>query len=93
MIWHVRNNWKTSGRFCFNTYWHWKVLELRGNELTVHPKEGVTQGGPLDVIIYGLGVLTLIWFLHHHVLDYEWHRHHDTLQVWYANESAIESHF
>ena len=60
MIWHVRNNWKTSGRFCFNTYWHWKVLELRGNELTVHPKEGVTQGGPLDVIIYGLGVLTLI---------------------------------
>ena len=85
----VQHIWRAGARFIFNTYWHWKVLALNRSELTVNYKEGVTHGDPLVMIMYGLGVLPLVWSIQHHVLHLDWHHHCDTLQFWYADYFTI----
>ena len=85
-VWHTCT---AGARFTLKTYGHWKVLVLRGSELTVHSKEGVKQGETLVTILCGLGVLLLIQALHHHVLDSKHHRRCDSLKVWYVEESTI----
>eukprot|EP00957_Ditylum_brightwellii_P021323 1608035-Ditylum_brightwellii.AAC.1 len=57
MLWEVRHLWATGSRFAFNTYCHWRKLVLRGQEEPILSKEGVTQGGPLFMILYALAVL------------------------------------
>ena len=49
--------------FFFNCYRHWSFLVLRnGNWMAIflHIREGVTQGGPLAMIAYGIRILSLI---------------------------------
>eukprot|EP00957_Ditylum_brightwellii_P131615 10037849-Ditylum_brightwellii.AAC.1 len=59
MLWHVRHVWPSGCRYAFNTYRHWKILVVRGGKC-LYSKEGVTQGGPLAMILYALGVLPII---------------------------------
>eukprot|EP00957_Ditylum_brightwellii_P023945 1805600-Ditylum_brightwellii.AAC.1 len=44
-----------------NTYCHWRKLVLRGQEVLIMNKEGMTQGNPLSMILYALAVLPE-WF-------------------------------
>jgi hypothetical protein len=62
MLWEVRHEWPFGARFVFNCYKHWAVLVLHGNDgLTViFSREGVTQGDPLSMFDYGIGILSLI---------------------------------
>ena len=46
----------------------------------MHSKEGVTQGDPLAMIAYGIGVLLLIREL--------WGSHPRVTQMWYANDEG-----
>jgi hypothetical protein len=64
MLWTIRHEWPSSGaRFAFNCYRHWATLVIRGKGGTVvliFSKEGVTQGDPLSMFGYGIGILPLI---------------------------------
>jgi hypothetical protein len=49
--------------FVFNCYKHCAVLVLLGNDshaVIIFSKEGVTQGDPLSMSAYGIGILSLI---------------------------------
>ena len=61
MLWAVRHEWPGGAQFTFKFYCHLATLVVRdtvdryGHFL--HSKEGVTQGDPLAMISYGIGVL------------------------------------
>ena len=61
-MWNVRHRWPARARFAFNFYRHWAQLLLR------HPgyppvismsQEGVTQGDPLLMVLYGITLTPL----------------------------------
>ena len=71
MLWAVWHEWPSGAQFPFNCYRHRDTLVVRdmgdGSGHFLHSKEGVTQGDPLAMIAYGIGVLSLIrelWSAH-----------------------------
>ena len=63
MLWAVRNDWPSVVQFTFNCYRHWATLvvrDLEGSDNFLYSTEGVTQGDPLAMIDYGVGLLLLI---------------------------------
>ena len=64
MLWAVQHKWPSGAQFTFNCYCHWDTLVVQdtgdGSVHFFHSKEGVTQGDPLAMIAYGIGVLPLI---------------------------------
>jgi hypothetical protein len=67
MLWAVRHEWPSGARFVFNWYTHWATtLVIRNNNGTgafLYSKEGVTQGDPLSMYGYGIGIVPLIRIL------------------------------
>ena len=54
--------WPSGDCVIFNFYCHWSSLVLRnrsGVASFLHSKEGVTQGDPLDMFTYSIGILLL----------------------------------
>eukprot|EP00957_Ditylum_brightwellii_P103292 7872377-Ditylum_brightwellii.AAC.1 len=89
MLWHVRHYWPSGCRYAFNIYWHWKVSVLRGADDVVFSKEGITQGDPMAMFLYALGVLPIMYQLKHHQQDVESLTCIvKRLQAWYADDSA-----
>ena len=82
MLWDVWHDWPSGAQFTFNCYRHWDTLMVRdmGDESGhfLHSKEGVTQGDPLSMISYGIGVLPLIRELRN--------AHPLVIQPWYADD-------
>ena len=64
MLWAVHHEWPSGAQFNFNCYCHWSTLVVRdtgdGSGHFLHSKERMTQGDPLVMIAYGIGVLPLI---------------------------------
>ena len=64
MLWAVWHEWPSGAQVTFNCYRHWATLVVQdsgeGSVHFLHSKEGVTQGDPLAMIVYGIGVLPLI---------------------------------
>ena len=63
MLGAVTFEWPSDTRFSFNCYRHWATLVIRAGDGTGHflfSKEGMTQGDPLAMVAYGLGILPLI---------------------------------
>ena len=62
MLWTVRHRLLAEARFAFNCYKHWEQLLLRQpGELpvTILSREGVTQGDPLSMVLYGITLVPL----------------------------------
>ena len=62
MLWAVRHEWPSCAWFAFNCYHHRATLMIRAGNGTVHllySKEGATQGYPLAMVAYGMGILPL----------------------------------
>ena len=60
----------------------WSSLVLRNGNLTagfLHSREGVTQGDPLAMITYGIGILPFIKNLKQEISD--------ITQPWYADDA------
>ena len=96
MLWAVRHDWPSGAQFNFNCYRHWSTLVVRdigdGSGHFFHSKEGVTQGDPLAMIAYGIGVLPLIQELRE--------AHPRVTQPWYADDAGavgtfadVQAHF
>ena len=82
MLWAVQFYWTSGAQFTFNCYCHWATLVVKnvdGSGHFFHSKEGATQGYPLAMISYGIGILPLICELctaHPHVK-----------QPWYVDDA------
>ena len=89
MLWAVRYEWPSGAQFTYNCYRHWSTLVVRNTEdgsgHFLHSKEGVTQGDPLAMIAYGIGVLPLIRVLR---VD-----HPQVYQPWYADDGGRGGNF
>ena len=62
MLWTVRHRWRAGVRFAFNCYKHWAQLILRQPgelSVTILSREGVTQGDPLFMFLYGITLIPL----------------------------------
>ena len=96
MIWAVQHEWPSGAQFTFNFYRHCAMLVVRdtgdGSGHFLHSKEGVTQGDPLAMIAYGIGVLPLIRELQN--------AYPRVTQPWYADDAGaggafqkVQAHF
>ena len=81
--------WPSGAWFTFNCYRHWAQLILRmhkGNEVSIiFSKEGVTQGDPLSMVVYGIGMIPLTLQLKREILD--------CFQPWYDEDAAAGENF
>ena len=62
MLWTVRHCWQAGARFVFNCYRHWAQLLLRQLGETpakILSREGVTQGDPILMVLYGITLVPL----------------------------------
>ena len=62
MMWTVRHRWPAGARFVFNCYKHWAQRLLRQPEefpVTILNREGVTEGDPLSMVLYGITLAPL----------------------------------
>ena len=62
ILWTVRHRLLAEARFALNCYKHWEQLLLRQpGELpvTILSREGVTQGDPLSMVMYGITLAPL----------------------------------
>ena len=84
LLWAVHHKWPSGAQFTFNCYCHWATLVVRNTEdgsgHFLHIKEGVTQGDPLAMIAYGIGVLPLIRDLRRD--------HPHVTQPWYTDDGG-----
>ena len=63
VLWVVRYEWSSGAQFNFKCYSHRAILVIRYNGGMRHflqSKEWVTQGEPIVMIVYGIGVIPLI---------------------------------
>ena len=61
VLWTVRHRWPAGVRFAFNCYKHWAQLILcqpREPPVTIFSRDGVTQGDPLSMVLYGMLIQT-----------------------------------
>ena len=84
MLWTVRHRWANGARFAFNCYRHSAqlIMRRRGQDCTIIlSREGVTQGDPLSMILYGLSLTPLSEALRAAVPE--------VVQPWYADDVAM----
>ena len=84
MLWALRHEWPSGARFTFNCYHHWVTLVIRAGNVTGHflfSKELVTQGDPLAMVVYGLGMFPLIRELQK--------EYPGVTQPWYVDDSGV----
>ena len=63
MLWTVRHLWPEGAMFTFNYYRHWAQLLLRqpgDPPVTILIREGVTQGDPISMVLYGINLILLV---------------------------------
>eukprot|EP00978_Attheya_sp_CCMP212_P013894 scaffold35059_cov31-Attheya_sp.AAC.1 len=88
ILWTVRHEWPSGARFTFNCYGHWGTLMVwsqNGTALFMFSMEGATQGDPLAMFIYGMGLLPLIRRLKSEV--------ENVSQPWYADDAGAGGKF
>ena len=62
MLWTMRHQWLAGARFALNCYMHWVQLLLlySGDALVILLiREGVNQGEPLSMVLYGITLVPL----------------------------------
>ena len=84
MLWTVRHLWAAGSRFSFNCYRHSAQLVVRRDRkdcAILQSREGVTQGDPLSMVLYGVALVPLAKYLREKVPN--------VVQPWYADDCAM----
>jgi hypothetical protein len=86
-LWNARILWRSCARFLFNTYRGYAYLVVRstrqqGKGTIMLSREGVTQGDPLSMFLYGIAIMPLIRRCRPPVEGEGWR------QCWYADDSS-----
>ena len=85
MLWTVRHLWAAGSRFSFNCYRHAAMLLIIRDDgkpaNILLSREGVTQGDPLSMILYGVALAPLIRLLKTEVPT--------VVQGWYADDGGM----
>ena len=66
ILWNVQHRWAKIAQFAFNCYLHRIRLTMRVPDcgsFVILSREGLTQGNPLVVVLYGVILLPLIEYL------------------------------
>jgi hypothetical protein len=85
MLWTIHHRGGAGSRFAFNCYRHATQLILRQKGhpgYTLLSSEGVTQGGPLSMVLYGLALVPLAKTLRQ--------EHPEVVQAWYADDRLLK---
>ena len=97
-LWNARVLWTRCSRFLFNSYQGFALLIVRDASSFILSKEGVTQGDPLGMMFYAIGILPLTQMLKpdsHFIQKLKLQRKlkNETrwTQNWYADDSACIS--
>ena len=89
MLWTIRHLWPEGARFAFNCYHHYPTLVLRSKDgvgtAFLQSNEGVTQGDPFSMVLYGLRMLPLTKLLKEYKKS--------LLQIWYADDAEAAGKF
>ena len=80
-LWNARILWPRCSRFLSNSYSGFALLIIRGSEVMLFSREGVTQGDPLAMQFYAIGVMPLVRLLKEPQPS-RW------VQNWFADDSA-----
>eukprot|EP00957_Ditylum_brightwellii_P004423 335701-Ditylum_brightwellii.AAC.2 len=89
MLWHVQHYWLSGCCCAFNIHKHWKVYVLRGCALVIMSKEGVTDGDPMAMFLYAIGVLPIVEYLKPlQICNTTKTPIAEQLQPWHADDSA-----
>eukprot|EP00956_Cyclotella_meneghiniana_P019771 scaffold34349_cov35-Cyclotella_meneghiniana.AAC.1 len=63
MFWNIRHRWPSGARFAFNSYRHNLTLVVRTSDAEaaywVEGQEGLSQGDPLAMLLYGIALMPL----------------------------------
>ena len=76
-LWNCRIMWPSGSRFLFNTYRGYARIFINGTDEIILSKEGSTQGDPLAMPMYGVGVVPLAREV----------KRKEVKQNWYADDS------
>jgi len=83
-MWTVRHRWPSGSRFAFNCYRHAAQLVIHRSGRpgsVILSQEGVTQGDPISMVIYGVALTPLTESVRA--------AQPNTLQAWYADDSSF----
>ena len=84
-LWEVRHRWPRGAVFVFNIYRHEARLLVRSapgdDPQVLLSREGVTQGCPMGMLVYGIGLMSLAEDLREAFPE--------ALQPWYADDCAF----
>ncbi len=85
MHWNVRHRWSEGSRFAFNCYHHFLILVVRNHDghtaSFLDGQEGVSQGDPLSMLLYGVALLPLVERVNE--------AYPGALIPWFANDMAF----
>jgi hypothetical protein len=87
VLWTVQHRWAAGARSAFNCYRHSAQLILQGEGrpgYTLLSAEGVTQGDPPSMVLYGLVLVPLADTLRQ--------AHLVVVHAWYANNGQLQGH-
>jgi hypothetical protein len=84
MLWNVGHRWPKGSRLAFNSYRHFNICIVRKGTgapaFMIFGEEGLSQGDPLAMVLYGVALMPLAEHLRKFLPD--------VLTPWYADDAA-----